>query len=46
MLSLVDLRTRILAGTLDPAGAVRLSQDAITERDPGIGAIVCLHPTR
>ncbi|WP_264050273.1 amidase [Methylobacterium flocculans] len=44
MLSLVDLRTRIAAGTLDPAGAVRLSQEAIAARDPGIGAIVRQHP--
>ena len=44
MLSLVDLRTRIAAGTLDPAGAVRLSQEAIAAGDPGIGAIVRQHP--
>ena len=44
MLSLLDLRTRITTGTLDPAGAVRLSQEAIAQRDPGIGAIVCRHP--
>jgi Asp-tRNA(Asn)/Glu-tRNA(Gln) amidotransferase A subunit family amidase len=44
MLSLVDLRTRIAAGTLDPAGAIRLAEAAIAARDPGIGAIVSRNP--
>lgn len=44
MLSLVDLRTRIIAGTLDPAGAIRLAEAAIAARDPGIGAIVSRNP--
>jgi Asp-tRNA(Asn)/Glu-tRNA(Gln) amidotransferase A subunit family amidase len=44
MQSLVDLRTRIAANRLDPAGAIRLAQDAIAARDPEIGAIVCGTP--
>jgi Asp-tRNA(Asn)/Glu-tRNA(Gln) amidotransferase A subunit family amidase len=44
MQSLSDLRTRIAAGHLDPAGAIRLAQEAIAARDPAIGAIVCQHP--
>ncbi|MCJ2081480.1 amidase [Methylobacterium sp. J-090] len=40
MQSLVDLRTRIAAGTLDPAGAIALAQDAIAAREPGLGALV------
>ncbi|WP_375457072.1 amidase [uncultured Methylobacterium sp.] len=41
MLSLVDLRARIEAGTLTPEGAVRLSQEAILARDPVVRAVVC-----
>lgn len=44
MQSLVDLRSRIAAGRLDPAGAIRLAEDAIATRDPGIGAIVSRNP--
>jgi Asp-tRNA(Asn)/Glu-tRNA(Gln) amidotransferase A subunit family amidase len=40
MLSLVDLRTRISAGTLDPVGAVALSRDAIAAREASLGALV------
>lgn len=45
MLSLVDLRTRIAAGHLDPAGAIHLAEAAIAAHDPGIGAIVSRNPT-
>lgn len=40
MLSLVDLRTRIESGALSPEAAIRLAQDAIAAREPGIGALV------
>ena len=43
MLSLVDLRTRIASGALSPEGAVRLAQEAIAEREPAVGALVCRH---
>jgi len=39
MLSLVDLRSRISAGTLDPAGAVALSREAIAARESTLGAL-------
>ena len=41
MLSLVDIRSRIAAGTLTPAGAIRLSQEAIAAREPALRALVC-----
>lgn len=44
MLSLVDLRRRIEAGTLTPEGAIRLSQEAILARDPVVRATVCTDP--
>ncbi|MCJ2034837.1 amidase [Methylobacterium sp. J-068] len=44
MQSLVDLRTRIDAGRLDPAGAIRLAEEAIAAREPAVGALVCRHP--
>lgn len=43
MLSLVDLRTRIASGALSPQAAIRLAQDAIAAREPGIGALVSRH---
>lgn len=42
MLSLVDLRTRIEAGSLTPAGAVALAREAIAAQEPRIGALVHL----
>ncbi|GEP02808.1 amidase [Methylobacterium oxalidis] len=44
MLSLVDLRTRIEAGTLTPEGAVRLVEERIAEREPGVGALAARDP--
>ncbi len=44
MLSLLDLRARIAAGTLTPAGAVDLCREAIAARDPAIGAFVAIDP--
>ncbi|SFG72314.1 amidase [Methylobacterium gossipiicola] len=44
MLSLVDLRTRISAGTLDPAGAVALSRAAIAAREPSLQALAHVAP--
>ena len=44
MLSLVDLRRRIEAGTLTPEGAIRLSQEAILARDPVVRATVVTDP--
>lgn len=44
MLSLVDLRRRIAAGTLTPEGAIRLSQEAILARDPVVRATICTDP--
>ncbi len=44
MLSLVDLRRRIEAGTLTPEGAIRLSQEAILTRDPVVRATVVTDP--
>ncbi|GJD58047.1 amidase [Methylobacterium dankookense] len=43
MLSLLDIRSRIEAGQLTPAGAVDLCRAAIAARDPGIGALASLH---
>ncbi len=40
MLSLVDIRSRIAAGTLTPEGAVRLSREAVAAREPAVGALV------
>ncbi|WP_449411532.1 amidase [Methylobacterium komagatae] len=42
MLSLLDLRARIAAGTLTPAGAIDLCREAIASRDPAIGAFVAI----
>ncbi len=42
MLSLVDIRTRIAAGTLTPAAAVQLSREAIAAREPTVGALAAL----
>ena len=44
MLSLIDIRRRIEAGTLTPEGAIRLSQEAIAAGDAGVGAIVRSDP--
>jgi Asp-tRNA(Asn)/Glu-tRNA(Gln) amidotransferase A subunit family amidase len=44
MLSLLNLRARIAAGTLTPRGAIDLCRDAIAARDPGIGAFVAIDP--
>ncbi|MCJ2013225.1 amidase [Methylobacterium sp. J-076] len=44
MLSILDLRARISAGSLTPAGAIDLCREAIAARDPGIGAFVALDP--
>ncbi|WP_375463034.1 amidase family protein [uncultured Methylobacterium sp.] len=44
MLSLVDLRRRIEAGSLTPDGAIRLSQEAILARDPVVRATICTDP--
>ena len=44
MLSLVDIRAQIEAGTISPQEAIGESRRAIAERDPGIGAIVCTDP--
>ncbi|GJE61970.1 amidase [Methylobacterium trifolii] len=40
MLSLVDIRSRIEAGTLTPAGAIQLCREAIAARDPTVRALV------
>ncbi|WP_267355809.1 MULTISPECIES: amidase [unclassified Methylobacterium] len=42
MLSLLDLRARIAAGTLTPAGAIDLCRAAIAARDPELRAFVTL----
>ncbi|WP_132256166.1 amidase [Methylobacterium segetis] len=44
MLSLVDLRTRIEAGTLTPEGAVRLVEAAVAQGEPGVRAIAAQDP--
>ncbi len=44
MLSLLDLRARIAAGTLTPRGAIDLCREAIAARDPGVGAFVTIDP--
>lgn len=44
MLSLLDLRARIRAGTLTPAGAIDLCREAIAARDGAIGAFVTIDP--
>jgi len=44
MLSILDLRARIAAGSLTPRGAVDLCREAIAARDPGIGAFVTIDP--
>lgn len=44
MLSLVDIRARIEAGTLTPAGAVALCREAIAAQEPRIGALAHLSP--
>jgi Asp-tRNA(Asn)/Glu-tRNA(Gln) amidotransferase A subunit family amidase len=40
MLSLLDLRARIAAGTLTPAGAIDLCRGAIAAREPALRALV------
>ena len=42
MLSLVDIRARIEAGTLTPAGAIDLCRDAIAAREPALKAFVAI----
>ena len=42
MLSLLDLRARIAAGTLTPAGAIDLCRAEIAAREPGLRALVTL----
>ena len=42
MLSLLDLRARIAAGTLTPAGAIDLCRAAIAAREPALRAFVTL----
>lgn len=42
MLSLLDLRARIAAGTLTPAGAIDLCRAAIAAREPDLRALVTL----
>ncbi|GJD98191.1 amidase [Methylobacterium isbiliense] len=44
MLSLLDLRARIDAGTLTPHGAVGLAREAIAARDDAVRAFACLDP--
>ncbi|WP_457107231.1 amidase [Methylobacterium sp. P5_C11] len=44
MLSLLDLRARIVAGTLTPAGAIDLCRAAIAAREPELHALVTLDP--
>jgi Asp-tRNA(Asn)/Glu-tRNA(Gln) amidotransferase A subunit family amidase len=44
MLSLLDLRARIAAGSLSPEGAVDLCREAIAARDASIGAFVAIDP--
>ena len=44
MLSILDIRARIAAGTLTPQGAIDLCREAIADRDPGIGAFVTIDP--
>ncbi|GJE37375.1 amidase [Methylobacterium persicinum] len=44
MLSILDLRARISAGTLTPAGAIDLCREAIDARDGDIGAFVAIDP--
>ncbi|MDQ7762019.1 hypothetical protein, partial [Xanthomonas sontii] len=44
MLSLLDLRARIAAGTLTPAGAIDLCRAAIAAREPDLHALVTLDP--
>ena len=43
MLSLVDLTQRIRTGALTPEAAIRLSLDAVADREPDIGAFVHLN---
>ncbi|MCJ2134862.1 amidase [Methylobacterium sp. J-026] len=42
MLSLIDLRARIAAGTLTPTGAIDLCRAAIAAREPALHALVTL----
>jgi Asp-tRNA(Asn)/Glu-tRNA(Gln) amidotransferase A subunit family amidase len=42
MLSLIDLRARIAAGTLTPSGAIDLCRSAIAAREPELHALVAL----
>ncbi len=44
MISLLDCRARIEAGTLSPADSIRAAQAAIAMRDPTLRAIVCSDP--
>ncbi|GLS43927.1 amidase [Methylobacterium brachythecii] len=44
MLSLIDIRTRIEAGDLTHRQAIAEAREAIAERDPSIGAVVCSDP--
>lgn len=44
MLSLLDIRARISAGTLTPAGAIDLCRAAIAAREPDLQALVTLDP--
>ena len=44
MLSLLDIRARISAGTLTPAGAIDLCRAAIAAREPDLHALVTLDP--
>ncbi len=44
MLSLLDIRARIEAGTLTPAGAIDLCRAAIAAREPDLHALVTLDP--
>ncbi len=44
MISILDLRARIGAGSLTPRGAIDLCREAIAARDPAIGAFVALDP--
>lgn len=44
MLSILEIRARIDAGTLTPAGAVDLCREAIAARDGAIGAFVAIDP--
>lgn len=44
MLSLIDIRARIEAGTLTPAGAIDLCRAAIAAREPGLKALIAIEP--